>query len=67
MSTNRFLAFPRPEPDPAPAVRAGAFAFCPVALVPGSWAQQVYEAAYARARAAVEPRRPVLLSLECWN
>jgi hypothetical protein len=54
-------------PGPRPLVPMG-FAVCPMGLMQGAWQQQLYQAAYERARALLAPPRTHrLLNLECWN
>jgi hypothetical protein len=71
MNPNRLSHLVQPEPltlpagQPASVLPAG-FAVCPFGLVPASW-QQLYAAAYERARATLEPQWSGRLNLECWN
>jgi len=71
MNPNRLSRLLQPEPNSLPAgqlsqpLPAG-FAVCPVGMVPPFW-QQLYVAAYERARATLQPQPPARLNLECWN
>jgi hypothetical protein len=72
MNPNRLLRLLHPEPstlpaDPSHPVVPTGFAVCPFGLVQPGW-QQLYAAAYERARAALQPQRlHHRLNLECWN
>jgi hypothetical protein len=68
---NRLSHLWHPEPvapNPVALVPAG-FAVCPIGWLAGAWQQQIYQAAYDRARALLVPPRTqqYRLNLEHWN
>jgi hypothetical protein len=70
MFTNRLTEFLDSDPAVLPVAANAAptsFVLMPVAVAPAPWVQQVYEAAYAHARAVVEPPRRRLPDLASWN